>query len=137
MGKFEFIKVIPENIRLDPSALKYLQDGATNFGGIQNVENILSNYDENRDLLIIVKNDYYTVGSIYLTFTQQEIGKVMTSVLLGGDKFGEWASELSKFYYKLADDNQCDEFMLMGRRGFKKYFPELREVATVFKVSLI
>lgn len=137
MAMFDFLISTPAEIKLDPLALKYLESGAHGFGGILSVENILNNFDPNHGLLIIIKTNDFTIGSIYLTFSQQETGKVMSSVLLGGDGFGEWAAELSQFYYKIAKENDCNEFTLMGRRGFKRYFPELEEVATVFRVSLI
>lgn len=127
----------PDQVRNDPLAMKFLAEAANGFGGTINVENILNNYDEKHGLLIIVNIEDHTIGAIYLTFTFQENVKVMTSVLLGGDRFNEWTSQLSDFYYKTAADNNCSEFMLMGRKGFKKYFPELQEVATVFRVSLI
>lgn len=135
MAKFEI--VTPEEIRNDPKALKFLEIGASDFGGVLSVENILNNFSENIGLLIIVKSQERTIGSIYLTLTQQDIGKVMTSVLLGGENFTQWKDELRQFYYETARKNGCDKFSLLGRRGFKKYFPELKEIATLFEVSLI
>lgn len=134
MAKFEIST--PEQISGDPLAIKFLEDGASGFGGILSVKKALDEYIIGQSLFVTVKEDESTIGAIYLTFTQQEVGKVMSSILLGGYKFSSWADQLSDFYYRLAQDNKCDEFMLMGRKGFKKYFPELCEVATVFRVKL-
>ncbi len=137
MAKFDFYIATPSEIRLDQKAVRFLESGANGFGGMLSVENILNNFVENHGLLIIVKSKKETIGSIYLTITQQEVGKVMTSVLLGGERFSEWKDELREFYYKTARENGCDKFSLLGRRGFKKFFPELKEIATLFEVSLI
>lgn len=126
----------PDLVRTNQTVMQYLIDAASDFGGIVSVNKALDLFDKQKDAFVVVSIGQDIVGSIYLTFTQQETGRVMTSVLLGGIRFSEWAKELSKFYYKLAKDMACDEFMLMGRRGFKKYFPELDEIATVFRVKL-
>lgn len=136
MGKYSFSQVSPEEIRSDPVALEYLSRGAGGFGGLISVENALQNYRIGQDLFVIVKYATILRGAIYLTVTMQDTGRVLSSVLLGGDNFSDWAEELKEFYYKLAKDHDCDEFVLMGRRGFKRYFPELSEVATVFRVIL-
>lgn len=136
MGKYSFIQVSPEEIQSDPKAMEYLQRGADGFGGMVSVERTLQNYLIGRDIYVIGKLRNNLACSIYLTVTHQETGKVLTSVLLGGDNFGDWAEELKDFYYKLAREHDCDEFMLMGRKGFKRYFSELSEVATVFRVIL-
>jgi len=134
MVKFEIST--PEQIKNDHLAIRFLESGAKGFGGILSVNKALDGFNPSQAAFIIVKHGSETIGAIYLTFTQQEVGKVMSSVLLGGNNFSEWSKELSDFYYQIAKENYCDEFMLMGRKGFKKYFPELCEVATVFRVKL-
>lgn len=123
----------PSEIEGNPEALKYLERGAADFGGLTSVAKTLQNARSGLGVYILIKDDTILRGCAYLTFTQQETGRVMTSVLLGGDDFHEWFRELKQFYYKLAKEQHCDEFMMMGRRGFKKFFPEMEEVATVYR----
>ncbi len=134
--KYSFSIVSPDEVKSNLKAIEYLELGASNFGGIISVAKMIHNYSVGKDILVFVKFETKLRGAIYLTVTQQETGKVLTSVLLGGDHFHDWASELKEFYYKLAKDHNCDEFMMMGRHGFKRYFSELKEVATVFRVIL-
>lgn len=130
----KFERISPSEIT--PQIIKYLEIGAKNFGDLVHVDSLLQNYDPSRDLIIIGKNERLLRTAIYLTITHQEVGKVLTSVLLGGEGLSEWHDELRDFYYKLAREHDCDQFTLMGRYGFKHYFPELEEVATVFRVIL-
>lgn len=129
-----FEEVSAFSIAANAQALRFLEIGADNFGGMLNVHNILK--DSPGCIFVNVKNNSRLVASIYLTITEQEIGLVLTSVLFGGVEFDEWYLELRDYYYALAKKYKCDHFTLMGRRGFKKYFPELEEVATVFRVKL-
>lgn len=134
--KHSFEIVSPDYIAADSKAIEYLERGAAGFGGMVSVKKTIREFKLGRDIFVLVKNETILRGAIHLNITQQETGRVLTSILLGGDDFGEWADELRKFYYKLAHDNECHEFSLMGRRGFKRYFPELQEIATVFRVRL-
>lgn len=136
MGNFRFHIASPEEIEINPEALAYLERGANGFGNSIGVQQAIKNSKVGLGKFILIFNASLLRGAIYLTITNQESGKIMTSVLLGGDDFDEWYMDLREFYYKLAIDEKCDEFWLMGRRGFKKYFPELNEVATIFRVIL-
>lgn len=133
---FSFIQISSQEIAKNQQAIIYLEMGAAGFGGMLSVHQTIENAAEDKDLFILILYATKLVGAIHLTVTQQETGRVLTSVLLGGIEFEQWAEDLRQFYYKLAKDHNCDEFMLMGRRGFKRYFPELQEVATVFRVRL-
>lgn len=134
MGIYEFYLATPDEVEASPEALAYLERGAAGFGGLTSVVKAIQNCRLGIGKCVIVKIRNNITGAIYLTITEQETGRVMTSVLLGGDNFRAWAAELNAFYYKLAADNDCHEFMMMGRRGFKLYFPELIEVATIYRV---
>lgn len=136
MGNCNFCLVSPHEILNNPEALHFLEIGAEGFGGIFSVAQTLQNYVVGKDLLVLVKKETKLLGTIHLTVTQQDVGRVLTSVLLGGVQFREWARELRDFYYKLATDNQCDEFYYMGRAGFAKLFPELKEAARIYRVIL-
>lgn len=133
-AKFSFCE--PLDIIKSEQAFAYLLGAADGFGGKRSLVRYFDSYDPQTSSFVLVTLHVKLVGAIYLTFTQQEVGKVMSSILLGGDNFGDWAQDLSEFYYKTAKERECVEFNLMGRRGFKKYFPELEEVATVFRVKL-
>lgn len=134
MASVEFICIDPED--LTTPHLHFLEAGAYDFGGMISVEYVLKHYDAKRDILIEITKYDDLVGCIYLTVTDQDIGKVLTSILLGAYGLSGWTESLKKFYYKLANDSGCDQFVFMGRRGFKKYFDELTEVATVYRVNL-
>lgn len=136
MEKFEFIEVSAAEVAANPEAIKFLEEAANGYGGIVSVTKTLQNAVVGRDLFIFYKNAIKLRAAIHLTISHQEVGKVLTSVLLGGVDMQEWASELRDFYYKLAKQHDCDEFFYMGRRGFKRYFPELIEAATVYRVIL-
>lgn len=136
MGKYSFSIASPDEVEASPEALKYLERGADNFGGLLGVRKALETARHGQSIFVFVKNAIILRGAIYLTITHQDTGKVLTSVLFGGDNFDEWASELREYYYKLAKEHDCDEFSLLGRRGFQRFFPELKEVATVFRVIL-
>lgn len=133
MASVEFNQISPD--QLTSRHLHFLESGAHDFGGMLSVKHILKNYDAKRDVLIEIVGQE-VLGCIYLTITQQDVGKILTSILLGAYGLNEWHEELKDFYYTLASKNDCDQFVFMGRRGFKKYFEELTEVATVFRVEL-
>lgn len=126
----------PSEIESNPEAIKYLERGATDFGGMASVAKCLEQARNGAGIFILINSAIKLAGAAYLTFTQQETGRIMTSVLLAGDDFVDWWGELREFYYKLLKEQHCDEFVMMGRRGFKKFFPELEEVATVFRLKL-
>lgn len=134
MANVDFIRVDPE--ALNSECIGFLEDGAYGFGGITSVRSIFNNYNPGRDFLIDIRRDDESVGCIYLTVTRQDMGTVLTSILLGANGLGDWAAELRTFYYHLAKSQDCDQFIFMGRKGFKRYFAELEEVATVFRVNL-
>lgn len=130
-------KIVPaRELVLNPEALRFLELAAENFGGILSVTKTLQNADPIKDIFVLVLNEIKLRGAIHLTITHQDVGKVLTSVLLGGVELRSWASDLSKFYHKLAQDNECDEFYYMGRAGFHRLFPELKEVARVYRLIL-
>lgn len=134
MENVEFHQVSPQEISSE--AIILLEQAASGFGGMLSVTQTLQNYDSSKDVLVEVKNATILLAAIHLTISHQVNGKVLTSVLLAGDNLAFWHEDLSRFYYKLAADHDCDEFMLMGREGFKHYFPELEEVARIFRVKL-
>lgn len=134
MGNVEFVRISPEYITSQHT--HFLEAGAHDFGGMISVTSVLKNYDERRDVLIEINNTEHIIGCIYLTVTHQDMGKILTSILLGAYGLSDWYDDLKDFYYELAKKSDCDQFVFMGRRGFKKYFSELTEVATVFRVDL-
>lgn len=136
MENYSFSLASPDEIEGSPEALRYLERGADNFGGMIGVQKAIQSVRQGQGFFIIGRNSNNISFCAFLTVTLQDTGKVLTSVLLGGDNFDEWFNELREYYYKLAKEHDCDEFCLMGRRGFKRYFPELTEVATVFRVIL-
>lgn len=131
---FSFVSA--REIALNPEAIDFLERAAKNFGGIISVIKTLQNAVAGKDLFVLALNETKLLGAIHLTITQQDVGKVLTSVLLGGVDFRSWADELSKFYYNLAHQHRCDEFYYMGRAGFNRLFPELKEVARVYRLIL-
>lgn len=134
MENVKFNLVPPQ--QLSAEAINFLHIAAKEFGGMVSVLQTLENYDPRRDILVEVRNGHDFLAAIHLTVSHQATGKVLTSVLLGGHSFDLWHNNLKTFYYKLAQYHDCDEFMLMGRYGFKRFFPELEEVARVFRVRL-
>ena len=133
---YSFVEVSPTQVASNCEALRFLEKAAEGFGGIFSVAKTLQNAISGKDLFVFVKNETKLRGAIHLTVTEQDVGRVLTSVLLGGEHFREWAQELREFYYKLAKQHACDEFYYMGRAGFKEYFPELKEVARIYRVIL-
>lgn len=134
MANVEFIRITPEQITSQHA--HFLEAGAHDFGGMISVKRTLEHYDALKDILIEIIEQNTLVGCIYLTVTNQDTGRVLTSILLGAFGLSEWSDELKQFYYALSKQCDCDQFVFMGRRGFKRYFSELMEVATVFRVDL-
>lgn len=130
---FSFTEASSAEILLNPEAMMMLTEAAEGFGGMIHVKNLLSYDDDTKKKIVLVKYATKLLGCFALTFTEQEVGKVMTLVLLGGTHLELWKNELSKFLYETADKHVCKELYYMGRKGFARLFPQLEEIARVYR----
>lgn len=130
-----FSEATIEDLLQSEDAIRYLSTAADGFGGITSIPKIIDTMCEGSGIVIFCKNEIKLRGAIYITFTSQEVGKVMSVMLLGGIGFHSWKDKLRAFLYKLYEDHKCDEFFYMGRRGFHKIYPELEEVGRVYRLK--
>ncbi len=138
MEKFEFVETEPDELRLDYQAISWLEEAAANFGGMTSIENLLFLAKQDMAALVRVydKKAIKLRGTFVVVFSQQEVGRVMSLFLLGGEDINEWKDELRGFLYNLAKEENIDQFFYMGRKGFVRLFPELEECARVYRLIL-
>lgn len=121
---------------LDDQCIEWLEQAASGFGGMVSVQNCVDQSHNGIGKFILAKKAIKLRGVFYLTFTQQEFGRVMTLLLLGGEDIAEWRDELAEFLYEFAHLHHVDQFFYMGRKGFSRLWPELEECARVYRVIL-
>lgn len=133
---FSFQIVGSDEVRCNILAMHWLDQSAIEFGGITSVEKCLQQSDDGHGFFIFCKKAIKLRGVIYIVLSDQEVGSVLTLMLLGGNDLLEWSDDLRDFLYKIAKELDCDQFYYMGRKGFSRIFPELEEVARVYRKIL-
>lgn len=83
--------------------------------------------------IFCVYNEKKLVGSFFLNFKTNHIGRIINLVLLGGMEIEKWKDDLSAFLNDFCKKNKATEFMLLGRRGWERMFPELEYVSCVLR----
>lgn len=130
----EFYNASKEEIISNTQAVHWLRNAANmRLCGLRTVDQLINQVDQKSKICILVKNETKLRGVFYLTITDEQNKRVMSLILLGGIEFPEWAIELRKFIYKLAEDTQTNEFYYMGRAGFSAIFPELKEMSRLYR----
>jgi len=128
-----FVEVSSEDVLDNPQAYNWLLEAAENFGGVAYLREILASGEKK---CVFVKKETKLLGALIIIFSQQHMGRIMTLALLGGCELSDWSKELSDYLYSVAHQEKADQFFYFGRKGFSKYWPELLEVARVYRVVL-
>ena len=127
-----FHEATAEELLSSEDAIRWLSIAAEGFGGVTSMNKIIDTMANDTGIVIFCKNEIKLRGAVYITFTVQEIGMVMSVVLLGGIGFHAWKEKFRHFLYKLFDERKCDAFFYMGRPGFQRIYTELKEIGRVY-----
>jgi len=76
------------------------------------------------------------IGCFTLCFRTTDNDYYLELPLLAGKRLMEWRDFLVEFLFKIAADNNCTKFTMIGRKGFERLFPELSLLCCVYGRNL-
>lgn len=131
-----FRRIMPADLDfLGSQSIDYLDYAAKSINDYHGVEQAFAQVKSGIGHIYQVFRDNELIGCFFLNFIHNHLGYVMNMILLGGRELTTWSEDLTKFLWKLADDEKADEFCYLGRDGFKKIFPHLEKVAVLYRVT--
>lgn len=89
-----------------------------------------------RGFIEIVMDGKEAVGVFFYTVRLMNGRKLFNLVLLGGRNVMSWRDLLAERLWGLTKELGCTDFIVMGRSGWKKIFPEINELSRTYHIDV-
>lgn len=130
----EFRQVMPDEFDfLGGKSIQFLEEAARSMHNYLEVPIALQQARTGSGRIYQVFDKTQLYGCFFMNFLTNHIGKTINLILLGGENLAAWADDLSDFLHDLAEIEDVDELTVMGRPGFKKFFPKLEHFACIYR----
>lgn len=133
----EFSLWKPDFLPLHRKAYDYLDKACQRSQlGILTPEDTIEQARRGRTSIYIVIEQDQIIGCFTLSLRPSSNDLYLELPLLGGERIREWRDQLVEFILALGAKHSCTKFVMIGRKGFDRIFPELTLLTCVYGRNL-
>ena len=138
MSRIEFHRVLPSCLNYIPLEVIHYLDRAVK----ESLTSDLNTIDAIAYVRLGLGDIYFVTmddeikGAASFVYGKANCGKILDIALAGGDEFLKYRHKAHEFMLNVAKSNDCKEIWTMGRKGWGKIFPKMRQIGVVYSLKV-
>lgn len=137
MPKIEFVLLTNQAIdKLPTKALEFLSKAVEKTNSNFSVDAAIQQFYQGLGYIYTAYYNDRIIGCFFINFSLVSGGKILSIILMGGENTQLWFEDIEDFFSNLAKQCECFKLTLMGRRGWGKIYPSLKEEAVLYSKNL-
>lgn len=132
--------ILVEQDRLDSlpeEAIRFLDSASRSMDNYFPVGRATQQARDGTGWIYLIRQGKRLVGAFFANYRcDVEKGVIYNLPLLGGDDIDSWSGDLIEFLKQKTHDIGASEFVILGRRGWGRMFPQLEHIACLYRKKL-
>lgn len=135
--KAEFTVITPHAVDYLPKeALAYLDKAQEGMTSDLTPKDVIAYAKAGMGDIILITITSKISGVVFFMYGDTSNGKVLNVASLGADRIMDWKDSLLEFTIKQAKLMNCNEIVLVSRKGWGRVFPVFKPVGVVYSLKV-
>lgn len=135
--KAKFSIISPDAVDYLPKeALAYLDKAQKGMNSDLTPKDVIAHAKNGMGDIIIVSITGKIAGVAFFMYGDTRDGRVLNVVSLGADRMMEWKDSFLEFTINRAKSMNCNEIVLITRKGWGRVFPVFKAVGVVYSLRV-